>query len=143
ARRAPGAVPSRLDRAPRLARGAPRAHRRPDPHEHGGTPMSDRTTSAPDGTLERTSDGALIRFERRLPYSVREVWDAITKPARLAEWWLPFDADVTVDLREGGAILFAGTGDEPITITCTVLRVVERLLLERTHLCPGSYRRRE
>jgi hypothetical protein len=24
------------------------------------------------------------------------------EPSRLAEWWLPFDADITVDLRPAG-----------------------------------------
>ena len=70
--------------------------------------MSDRTTSPYDGTLERTADGGVIRFERHLAYPIREVWDAITNPERLADWWLPFDADITVDLREGGEMVFAG-----------------------------------
>ena len=105
--------------------------------------MSDRTTSPYDGTLERTADGGVIRFERRLGYAVREVWDAITDPARLADWWLPFDADITVDLREGGEMVFAATGDEPMTITCTILRVEPPMLLEHTHVDPGSFMRWE
>ena len=64
--------------------------------------MSDVDTSRYDGTVERTADGGVIRFERHLAYPVRDVWGAITNPARLAAWWLPFDADITVDLREGG-----------------------------------------
>lgn len=101
--------------------------------------MSDSTTSPYDATLERTADGGVIRFERHLAYSVREVWGAITNPERLAEWWLPFDADITVDLREGGQMVFAATGDEPMTITCTILRVEPPMLLEHTHVDPGSY----
>jgi len=105
--------------------------------------MSDSTTSAYDGTVEQTSDGGVIRFERHLAYSIREVWDAITSPARLADWWLPFDADITVDLREGGQMVFAATGDEPMEITCTILRVEPPMLLEHTHADPGSYMRWE
>jgi len=71
--------------------------------------MSDRPTSLYDGTIERTADGGVIRFERRLPFPVRDVWDAITTPARLADWWLPFDADITVDLREGGEMVMTAT----------------------------------
>ena len=41
--------------------------------------MSDRTASSYDGTLERTADGGVIRFERHLPYPIRDVWDAITE----------------------------------------------------------------
>ena len=80
----------------------------------------------------------MIRFERHLAYPIREVWDAITNPERLADWWLPFDADITVDLREGGEMVFAGRGDEPITMTFTILRVEPPMLLEHTHADPGS-----
>ena len=105
--------------------------------------MTERTGSAYDGTLERTADGGRIRFERHLAYPIREVWDAITSPARLADWWLPFDADVTVDLREGGQMVFAGTGDEAVTMTFTILRVEAPMLLEHTHADPESYMRWE
>ena len=64
--------------------------------------MSDRTSSLYDGTMERTADGGVIRFERHLEYGIRDVWDAITNPERLADWWLPFDAEITIDLRAGG-----------------------------------------
>jgi len=96
-----------------------------------------------DGTLERTADGGVIRFERRLPYPIRDVWDAITNPERLADWWLPFDADITVDLREGGEMVFAARGDEPMTITCTILRVEPPMLLEHTHVDAASLMRWE
>src|SRR6476660_9439585 len=105
--------------------------------------MSDRATSPYDGTLERTGDGGVIRFERHLAYPIREVWDAITIPARLADWWLPFDADITIDLREGGEMVFAATGDEPMTIESTILRVEPPMLLEHTHVDPGSFMRWE
>jgi uncharacterized protein YndB with AHSA1/START domain len=96
-----------------------------------------------DGTMDRTADGGVIRFQRLLPYPVTEVWDAITNPARLSEWWLPFDADITVDLRVGGEMVMVGTGDEPMTITCQFLRVEPPLLLEHTHVDPGSLLRWE
>jgi uncharacterized protein YndB with AHSA1/START domain len=96
-----------------------------------------------DGTFDRTVDGGVIRFERHLPYPIREVWDAITNPERLADWWLPFDADITVDLREGGALVFAARGDEPMTITCTIIRVEPPMLLEHTHIDAGSLMRWE
>lgn len=100
--------------------------------------MTDLPASSYDGTLERTADGGVIRFERRLPYAIRDVWQAITDPARLGQWWLPFDADITIDLREGGEMVFAGRGDEPMTMTFTVVRVEAPMLLEHTHADPGS-----
>jgi uncharacterized protein YndB with AHSA1/START domain len=96
-----------------------------------------------DGTMERTADGGVIRFERQLPYPIRDVWDAVTNPARLAEWWLPFDAEITVDLRQGGQMVFAGRGDEPVTMSCTFLRVEPPMLLEHTHADGTSYLRWE
>ncbi len=104
--------------------------------------MRDVPTSY-DGSLERTAEGGFIRFERHLPYAVREVWGAITEPERLADWWLPFEADISVDLREGGEMVFAGRGDEPATIVCVIRRVEPPMLLEHTHLDPGSYLRWE
>ena len=105
--------------------------------------MSDRTTSLYDGTMERTADGGVIRFERRLEYGIRDVWDAITNPDRLADWWLPFDAEITIDLRAGGEMTFVAKGDEPMEMTCTILRVEPPMLLEHTHADPGSIMRWE
>jgi uncharacterized protein YndB with AHSA1/START domain len=101
------------------------------------------TSPSRDGTMERTADGGVIRFERHLEYAVRDVWDAITNPERLAEWWLPFEADITIDLREGGEMVMVGTGDEAVTMTFTVLRVEPPMLLEHTHADPGSFMRWE
>lgn len=101
--------------------------------------MTDDITTRYDGVLERTADRGIIRFERHLTYDVGDVWNAITSPERLADWWLPFDADITVDLREGGEMIFAGSNNgEPITMVCTILRVEAPLLFEHTHPAPGS-----
>jgi uncharacterized protein YndB with AHSA1/START domain len=106
--------------------------------------VNDDLTTRYDGVLERTADGGVIRFERHLAYDVHDVWDAITSPTRLADWWLPFEADITVDLREGGEMVFAGTAnDQPITMTCTILHVDPPRLFEHTHPAPGSRMRWE
>jgi uncharacterized protein YndB with AHSA1/START domain len=104
--------------------------------------MTDLPDSPYDGVLERTPDGGVIRFERHLPYSIRDVWNAITDPDRLADWWLPFDADVSVDLREGGEMVFSSR-DEPMTMRFTIVRVESPMLLEHTHADPGSLMRWE
>ena len=100
--------------------------------------MTDDLTTRYDGVLERTADGGVIRFERHLPYDIGDVWDAITTPERLAEWWLPFDADITVDLCVGGEIVFTGRPDGEPAMTCTILRLDPPVLLEHTHPAPGS-----
>ena len=92
----------------------------------------------PDGTLEATATGGVIRFERHLRHPVDEVWAAVTEPARIADWWLPFPAAITVDLRPGGLMVMSAIGGEPMTITCEVLRVEPPVLLEHTHVDPGS-----
>ena len=99
--------------------------------------MTNRAASR-DGTLERTADGGTIRFERSLPYPVAAVWDAITNPERLADWWLPFDADVAVDLREGGEMVFTARSGDPGPMTATILRIDAPILFEHTHIAPGS-----
>jgi len=96
-----------------------------------------------DGTIERTADGGVIRYERHLPYGIDDVWGAITNPARLAEWWLPFSAEITIDLREGGEMVINAIGDEPMTMTSTILRVEPPVLLEHTHADEGGYLRWE
>lgn len=105
--------------------------------------MTDLPAASYDGTMARTAEGGVIRFERHLPFSIDEVWDAVTNPERLADWWLPFDADITVELREGGQLVFAGRGDDAVTMTMTIRRIEPPTLLEHTHLDPGSYLRWE
>ncbi len=138
-------VSGALVRPPRRARtpsrqalrsGASRQHRsRPEGDPMTTSPL--QPSADPDGTIEPTDSGGVIRFERRLPYPVADVWSAITEPARLADWWLPFEADITVDLQPGGLMVMTATGDEPMTITCEILRVQPPHLLEHTHVDEG------
>lgn len=85
------------------------------------------------GTVERRGKTGSIRFERSLAHPVAEVWEAITTPAGLAAWWLPFDAQIEVDLTVGGLISFAAAelGEEPMT--CQVLEVDAPHRLVHTH----------
>jgi uncharacterized protein YndB with AHSA1/START domain len=106
--------------------------------------MTPDFTTLYDGRLERTADGGVIRFERHLAADAGDVWNAITSPERLADWWFPFEADITVDLREGGEMVFAWTVDgEPLSMVLTILRVEPPVLFEHTHPAPGSTMRWE
>ncbi|MFC8128138.1 SRPBCC family protein [Streptomyces sp. NPDC057302] len=62
-------------------------------------------------TLDPDEEGAhsVLRMERRLAHPPAQVWAAITRPAQLAQW---FPAEVTLELRPGGAMGFHFPGDE-------------------------------
>jgi uncharacterized protein YndB with AHSA1/START domain len=54
-----------------------------------------------EGTLERSGDHRVIRFERRLEHPVERVWRALTDPGEIAKWL----ALAELDLREGGSVV--------------------------------------
>lgn len=105
--------------------------------------MSRPTSPSPAGTIERTADGGIVRFDRLLPFPVDEVWSAITEPERLADWWPPFAAEITVDLRVGGTIVFDWPDTDFPTLEFTIQRLEAPTLLEHTHTSPGSWMRWE
>lgn len=94
-------------------------------------------------TLERTPDGGIVRFDRLLPYPIDEVWSALTDPERLADWWAPFAADITVDLRQGGSIVFDWHGHDIPRFVFTITHLDPPTLLQHTHTGPGSWQRWE
>ena len=102
-----------------------------------------RPSPNPNGTIERTPEGGVVRFDRTLAFPIEDVWAAITVPERLADWWPPFAAEISVDLREGGLIVFAWPGTEFPTLEFTISRLSPPTLLEHTHACPGSWMRYE
>jgi uncharacterized protein YndB with AHSA1/START domain len=62
------------------------------------------------GTYETIDGRPALIFERRYPHSIDKVWRAVTDPSELAHW---FPAEVTVDLRPGGAIAYHFPSDIP------------------------------
>ncbi len=75
-----------------------------------------------------------IAFERKLPVSRAEVFDAWTKPEQIAEWWDPTGARLVtceIDLRPGGAFRFVNDGHgPPFTGTYAVIERPSRLVFE-------------
>ncbi len=94
------------------------------------------TSASPDGTIEHGHDEATLRFERHYATPIVDVWDAITNPERIAQWWLPFDADITLELIVGGDYILRGKNGVP-TLSWKVLRVQVPTLFEHTHAEPG------
>ena len=96
------------------------------------------TTGSRHGTVERDGNTGTIRFERLLAHPVDRVWEAVTTPEGLSDWWLPFPAKITVDLAVGGLISFAASelGDAPMT--CEILELDAPYRLVHTHFDPST-----
>jgi uncharacterized protein YndB with AHSA1/START domain len=62
------------------------------------------------GTLEMRDGETYLRFERRLSHPVDKVWDALTNPDRVVEWWAE---QKKLEPRDGGAIRMAWTNGGP------------------------------
>ncbi|MGX1971512.1 SRPBCC family protein [Streptomyces kronopolitis] len=77
-----------------------------------------------------TSDGrTALRMERRLAHPPAKVWSAITDPAHIGQW---FPAEVTVELRPGGAMTFTMPGVSGVAMTGTVTDAEEPRLFAFT-----------
>ena len=69
----------------------------------------------------------MIRREIVLPAPREEVWEALTDPDRLADW---FANDVDFDLRPGGGVSFRWSNGEERTATVTEVEPERRLAFE-------------
>jgi uncharacterized protein YndB with AHSA1/START domain len=69
----------------------------------------------------------MIRREIVLPAPRDEVWEALTDPERLADW---FANDVDLDLRPGGGASFRWSNGEERTATLTEVEPERRLAFE-------------
>ena len=69
----------------------------------------------------------MIRKEIVLPADPDEVWDALTEPDRLEDW---FANDVELDLRPGGGARFRWSNGEERHATVTEIEPGERLVFE-------------
>ena len=69
----------------------------------------------------------MIRREIVLPAPREDVWEALTDPERLADW---FANDVDFDLRPGGGASFRWSNGEERTATVTEVELERRLAFE-------------
>ena len=68
-----------------------------------------------------------VNREIEFPVSPDEVWEALTNPAELEEWYAN---DVELEPREGGAGVFRWDDGEERRATVTVVEPSERLVLD-------------
>ncbi len=92
--------------------------------------------------LEQVDGRTVVRLERTFNHPVERVWDAITDPAQVVEWWCGM-VEAEVDLREGGSYVIrwvpevadeisARSPDEPLVTEDTILRLEPPHILEHT-----------
>ncbi len=93
-----------------------------------------------DGTLEAVGTGAVLVFERNFAHPVERVWEAITRPEQLAEWFLPFEAEIELDLVEGGSYEMRMADPDSTEFSFTVLRVEPPRLFVHTAMDDGEMR---
>ena len=108
-----------------------------------------------DGTIEEVDGRYTLRFERRFKHPVEKVWDALTRPDQITQWW--GEGEVQLDLVEGGKYhirttgppelveaIIAEAGTDALVSDDTVLRVDPPFLFEHTFGSdPGSIARWE
>jgi uncharacterized protein YndB with AHSA1/START domain len=98
-------------------------------------------------TTQLTTDPALdIVFERFIDAPVRLVWEALTKPEHLKEWWMPKAwgrvSRAELDLRPGGNFridIAVANGEDVPNLGC-VLEVVPMKRLVFTSMLFADYR---
>ena len=104
---------------------------------------STQQTTPADGAIEEVDGRYVLRFERRFPHPVEKVWDAITRPERITQWF--GEGELDLDLVEGGKYHFRTTGppelveaivaeagEDALVARDTVLRVDPPRLFEHT-----------
>lgn len=69
----------------------------------------------------------MVRREIVLPVTREELWEALTEPERLEDW---FANEVEVDLRPGGAASFRWSNGEERHATVTTVAPEERLAFD-------------
>ena len=87
-----------------------------------------------EGIFARNGETAELRFERLLDHPVAEVWDALTRPGRLADWL----AETSTVLSEGEPVQLRFATPAGCTVTGTVTRLDAPKVLEYTWTSPGE-----
>jgi uncharacterized protein YndB with AHSA1/START domain len=90
-------------------------------------------TTDPLGLLRADGDTFAVRFERTYPTPPEDLWDAVTRPERVARWLAPFDGDA----RVGGEVVLRFP-DGGTTLRVTRCDPPRSLALDWVHARPGA-----
>ena len=97
--------------------------------------MSTLSTTQPLGTVSKASDGSYtLRYERHLSHPITRVWQAITDPAQVANWFGKLQAP----WQEGSAYYLKFYESADARAEGTVLKKQPETLLEFTWLSKGE-----
>jgi uncharacterized protein YndB with AHSA1/START domain len=101
------------------------------------------------GTIEEIDGRHVLRFERLLQHPVDEVWEALTRPERMQDWF--GEGEIDLDLVEGGVFevritgpaelvdaIITVAGEEGLIQHNMVLRVEPPVVFEHTFGAPDS-----
>lgn len=90
--------------------------------------MISPTEQRSQGSVERSGDDYVVRFERRLDHPIDRVWLALTQPESIEKW---LAAATTFELREGGTVELRWLNNEEDTgVRATISKLDPPHLLE-------------
>lgn len=78
------------------------------------------------GTVRQTDEGWELRWERRIPHPVDDVWRTLVEPERVRTWWGILD----IDPRQGGRYVMAWQNPGGPTMHATITAFDPPRLLE-------------
>jgi uncharacterized protein YndB with AHSA1/START domain len=79
------------------------------------------------GTVDNVAGRWVLRFERQLPHPRENVWDALTRPESIREWF--GDGDIDLELVDGGKFVIRTTGP-PELVDAIISEVGEQGLVQ-------------
>jgi uncharacterized protein YndB with AHSA1/START domain len=102
-----------------------------------------------DGVIEEIDGRYVLRFARHLRHPVEKVWDAITSPERIQDWF--GEGEIVLELADGGVYdvrttgpaelvdaIISEAGKEGLVQHNRVIRVEPPILFEHTFGAPDS-----
>ena len=78
------------------------------------------------GKVTKQQDGFQVYFERSLPFPIETVWNALTDPKQLAQWF----TDIEMDFVEGGKVIIRFRDEAKTESVGKIIRIEPPTLFE-------------